>query len=217
MSAPAKAARTSPAAAAPGARRRGPATREAILTQALHLFARKGYEATSVRDLSQAVGVSDAALYRHFAAKDDIAAELFQTHFGNFARSIRKIGAASANIHELVHLLADLLCTLHDDTPDVFRFILLHQHEHLRFVHDESNAVAALVALMATAHARGEIVIEEAELAAAIALGSAIQPAVFQIYGRLPGPLRTRQQTIEAAILRSLGAAPAADSATDST
>ena len=47
-------------------------TKEAILNAALRLFARAGYEAVSVSDISGALGMSKGALYRHFQSKRDI-------------------------------------------------------------------------------------------------------------------------------------------------
>ena len=187
------------------ARRRGPATREKILQESLAHFARKGFDATSVRDISQAVGVSDAALYRHFPSKEAIAAELFRHHFGELARAIREAGASASNFSSLIETLTGILCTLHDSSPDVFAFILLNQHEHLRFVGDDGNVVAEIAAIMTAASARGDIAIADGELAAAIALGAAVQPAVFKLYGRLPGPLIDRQPVISRAIIAALG------------
>ena len=43
--------------------------RERILTQALHLFARDGYEAVSVSSIAGALGITKGALYRHYPSK----------------------------------------------------------------------------------------------------------------------------------------------------
>ena len=56
------------------------------------LFAEKGVDGATIRDLSQAVGVADAALYRYFGSKDAIAAELFARHYGALAQRIAEIG-----------------------------------------------------------------------------------------------------------------------------
>lgn len=48
----------------------------ALLEIGARLFAEKGYEATSMRDISDAAGVSKALLYHHFASKDDIYARI---------------------------------------------------------------------------------------------------------------------------------------------
>ena len=47
-------------------------TREEILEAALELFAVNGYEATSISQIADAVGVRKASLYNHFANKQDI-------------------------------------------------------------------------------------------------------------------------------------------------
>jgi AcrR family transcriptional regulator len=47
-------------------------TRERILDVALDLFTQKGFDGTSLREISERLGVTKAALYYHFASKDDI-------------------------------------------------------------------------------------------------------------------------------------------------
>ena len=47
--------------------------RERIVDVALDLFARQGYQGTSLRHIAERLGVSKAAVYHHFHAKDDIA------------------------------------------------------------------------------------------------------------------------------------------------
>lgn len=50
----------------------GPDTREKLLTAALDLFAAQGFAATSVRQIAEAVGVRDSAIYGHFESKQAI-------------------------------------------------------------------------------------------------------------------------------------------------
>ena len=47
-------------------------TKEQILTTALHLFARDGYEAVSVSQIAGELGITKGALYRHYQSKRDI-------------------------------------------------------------------------------------------------------------------------------------------------
>ena len=47
-------------------------TKEAILTAALRLFARDGYEAVSVSQIAGELGMTKSALYRHYQNKRDI-------------------------------------------------------------------------------------------------------------------------------------------------
>ena len=47
-------------------------TKERILSQALTLFAQKGYEAVSVEEIAAAVGIKAPSLYKHYKGKRDI-------------------------------------------------------------------------------------------------------------------------------------------------
>ncbi|ETR78768.1 TetR family transcriptional regulator [Afipia sp. P52-10] len=43
-----------------------------ILTEAARIFARKGYEGASMRDIAEACGISKSLLYHHFNSKEEI-------------------------------------------------------------------------------------------------------------------------------------------------
>jgi AcrR family transcriptional regulator len=51
-------------------------TKQRILDIALELFIEKGYDKTSLREIAERLGFSKAAVYYHFASKDDILAAL---------------------------------------------------------------------------------------------------------------------------------------------
>jgi AcrR family transcriptional regulator len=51
-------------------------TRERIQHVALDLFTEQGYEATSLREIAERLGVTKAALYYHFRTKDEIVQSL---------------------------------------------------------------------------------------------------------------------------------------------
>jgi AcrR family transcriptional regulator len=54
----------------------GSRTRDRILDAALTLFAEKGYEATSMREIAEQLGITKPALYYHFDSKEDIVRAL---------------------------------------------------------------------------------------------------------------------------------------------
>ncbi|MEU6426734.1 helix-turn-helix domain-containing protein [Microbispora sp. NPDC046973] len=53
-------------------------TRSRIQEVAITLFTEQGYEATSLREIAEALGVTKAALYYHFRTKEDIVASLIE-------------------------------------------------------------------------------------------------------------------------------------------
>ena len=54
-------------------------TKQEILDAALKLFSVQGYEATSISQLAEAVGIRKASLYSHFENKQAILDALIQT------------------------------------------------------------------------------------------------------------------------------------------
>ena len=60
-----------------------------LLMRAASLIARKGFEATSMRDLAKAIDSSLAGLYHYFSSKEDL---LFQLQYRTFAVAARVAG-----------------------------------------------------------------------------------------------------------------------------
>ena len=65
--------------------------RPVIVRAATLLFAERGIDATSMREIAQAAGVRDAAIYRHFVGKDDLAREIFMSWYGWHCRELQQI------------------------------------------------------------------------------------------------------------------------------
>jgi AcrR family transcriptional regulator len=87
-------------------------TRQRILDVALELFGAKGYAGTSIADLAKRLGVSKAALYYHFAAKDEILEALVAQPMAGFQALAD--GASGRP-------LGDLLGAIVDHTAGLYR------------------------------------------------------------------------------------------------
>jgi AcrR family transcriptional regulator len=55
-------------------------TRERLLRAAADVFAERGYDGTRVADIAAAAGVSNGAMYAHFASKADLLVDALRTH-----------------------------------------------------------------------------------------------------------------------------------------
>ncbi|ALV52610.1 TetR/AcrR family transcriptional regulator [Streptomyces althioticus] len=75
-----------PARRGPGRPRRaerdGPSTRELILREATELFAARGPEGTSLRDIAARVGIDVSSLHHHFPAKEELYDACFERVHG---------------------------------------------------------------------------------------------------------------------------------------
>ena len=75
-------------------------TKERILTTALQLFARDGYEAVSVSDIAQALGMTKGALYKHYRNKRDIFDSMLKRMLELDSSAARQYGMPEQNLNE---------------------------------------------------------------------------------------------------------------------
>lgn len=67
-------------------------TKQRILDAALELFSTQGFEATSIAQIADAVGVRKASLYSHFDSKQDILDRLIESIMEDYAKhSVRSL------------------------------------------------------------------------------------------------------------------------------
>jgi AcrR family transcriptional regulator len=70
--------------------------RPSIVREATRLFSRHGIDGTSMRDIADGAGVREAAIYRHFASKDELAREIFLSWYDWYCRELQRITSGSA-------------------------------------------------------------------------------------------------------------------------
>jgi AcrR family transcriptional regulator len=63
-------------------------TRDALIEAAMELFAAKGYECATVREITDAVDVSERTFFRYFASKEDLVLSFVQDGLAGFAAAL---------------------------------------------------------------------------------------------------------------------------------
>jgi AcrR family transcriptional regulator len=103
-------------------------THAQILVVALKLFADKGYEATSMREIAEQLGISKPALYYHFDSKEDIVRGILGDMMSQFVDLVDWARDQDPS-PELGSLVLDRwtdIVQAHGST--MFRFMLANQH-----------------------------------------------------------------------------------------
>ena len=143
-------------------------TRERILKVANELFTEQGYEGTSLREISDRLGITKAALYYHFRSKEEILTTLLKPFFVLLDDLLGRLEDA----HD-VEAWADALTwmvTKIFDYLDFFRLMGSNRHvvelllESVEHDHTEMHA-----RIEAAAHAAASSVAEEVRMIAALA------------------------------------------------
>ena len=162
-------------------------TRERIEQAAMRLFVAKGVTDTSVRDIARAVDLSEGALYRHFASKDDLVWSLFERHYVQFARELHLVAEQRPTPRAKVTAMIREFCRAHDENPTLFRFLLFVQHGQLAKLAPETlTPVHVIRTVLAQAIDAGDLPNQDPDLATALLFGVVLEPVQFAAYGRLP-------------------------------
>ena len=74
--------------------------KELIVQKAIELFARDGFEATSIQKLAEASGVAQGLLYRHFKNKHDLLLHLVRMGVTQIAATLQPYHNPDLNFHE---------------------------------------------------------------------------------------------------------------------
>ena len=109
-----------------------PSTRERILDIALELFVEQGYDKTSLRDISERLGTTKAALYYHFKRKQDILLELHLRLHALGREALEHLERLEDG-QQRVAAWPVLVDRFIDQVIDNRELVLLHQRNHNAF------------------------------------------------------------------------------------
>lgn len=86
---------------APKKRKQGIATARAILDVAADLFARRGYDGVSVREIAKGAGIRESSVYNHFFSKADILNALYD----EFIRLVPQTRPSEAELDQMLEIM----------------------------------------------------------------------------------------------------------------
>jgi AcrR family transcriptional regulator len=147
--------------------------RPTIVRAATALFAEKGIDATSMRDIADAAGVREAAIYRHFTGKDELARDIFLSWYGWYCTELERIVNGSAStVEQLREIVRHEFAAVTDHSH---AFVYFCENE-ARFVHDLPAGVISarriFTAFITAGQARGELRMASPELLADMVSGA---------------------------------------------
>jgi AcrR family transcriptional regulator len=150
----------------------GPRTAAAIRRVGLRLIYRRGFEATSLRELAAEVGIQAASLYNHIRTKQDLLFDLIRVHMENLlAQTDAALAEAGTGATEpLVAFIAHHVVYHLEKKQEVFvaNFELraLEPQHHATIVTMRRAYEGKLIALLDVGVAAGEFEIRDTRITA---------------------------------------------------
>src|SRR5215475_11591662 len=79
--------------------------KQRILAAVRRVFAHKGLEGTTTRELAKEAGVSEALLYKHYPSKEALYQAMLETCDGEFMGEVKKLTSLEPSTSTLVTLV----------------------------------------------------------------------------------------------------------------
>ncbi|MCX8163788.1 MAG: TetR/AcrR family transcriptional regulator [Aquificaceae bacterium] len=103
-------------------------TKERILEASMKLFSEKGIRETTIKDIAKQVGVTEGAIYRHFASKDEIVLGLFQTYSEDFYRRLISAVRGESSYRERFSETIRAFLSFCFENPSAFKYLSLFHY-----------------------------------------------------------------------------------------
>jgi AcrR family transcriptional regulator len=100
-------------------------TRAKLLTTAASLFRKKGYSATSTREIASALGIQNASLYYHIGGKEDLLFELSVESMKQLCERVEKAARDHTDIRERIRAMMHAHATACLEDQDKFATTIL--------------------------------------------------------------------------------------------
>lgn len=147
-----------------------------MIQKSLSLFAAKGYDAVSVRHIAKAAGVSEAALYKHFKGKEDLALYIFTAIIKEYTQQIKRIDDKVLGAIEKLCAIVNLTYDFYQEYPEAIRFTLLSQYSFWDSIAEEIKPHFVYRKILEEGMAKGEIPKQEVYFLITVFSGIMLQP-----------------------------------------
>jgi AcrR family transcriptional regulator len=164
--------------------------RPRIIRAATTLFAKRGVDATSMRDIADAAGVREAAIYRHFPSKEEMSRDIFVSWYGWYSRQLDAIVRGPGGAKDKVYGVARLELSAAEEHTEAFTYFCENEARFLRALPAGVPRVRdVLIALITEGQQRREVKAGDARLLADMLSGALCTVALTSIRRRRRGDL----------------------------
>lgn len=106
-------------------------TKSRIIDAALEMISKNGYAGTNIRELSETLGLSKAAMYRHFESKEDLWNSIYNRmalYYTERFGSVNNLPPVPSSCEELITMTMNMVnFTVHDSKIVQMRKIIMSE------------------------------------------------------------------------------------------
>lgn len=188
-------------------RRCRPSHRDELLEAALRLFAAHGVKNTTIRDITGAVGVTEAALYRHWPSKQALAEELIEQASAELTERLGEAADNAPTPETKLAAVIDGLFTYHEQDRDRFDLVVHVAHLDPSMVENRTSRPSTVVLPVLREGIRSGVFRKTSpELALALIIGAVARTTQLRRMGVIKGPAAGSRRAIREMVLRALSA-----------
>lgn len=104
-------------------------TKQEIIKTAVYLFNKKGFSATSVQDIADALNVTKAALYYYISSKEEILYEIFDQTMTTAELRLKNLMKKKIPVEELIReIIYNQIMAFIDEMPNIAIFFTEKAH-----------------------------------------------------------------------------------------
>jgi len=100
-------------------------TSERILRKAEEILANEGYDGLSMRKIAARVGISQAAIYRHYSDKAQLVARIVAAGYGRLVAMAERVFAAQGSAEDKLRSAIRGYIELSLERPELFKAVML--------------------------------------------------------------------------------------------
>jgi TetR/AcrR family fatty acid metabolism transcriptional regulator len=187
--------------------------RDQILSAAVHVFAREGFEATRMSDVAREAGVAYGLVYHYFGSKDAVLLAVFREAWSRLLAAVALAEETGETAAEQLALVVKIVLRVWRDEPDLVRLLVreVTRSSHISAELDEiGRAFTSLERIVRRGQAEGIFRASvDARLAAWMLYGALEEVLTGWVHGQLPDDpeaVAAAEREIATTFLAGLGA-----------
>ncbi len=186
----------------------------------MRVFARQGYHASRVGDITAEAGVAHGLLYHYFSSKDEVLETIFRETWSTLLEAMHRVEAGDEPAQEQLRQVAAILLRSWRNDPDLVRVLVrevARSPELGARVDQISEVFQAIERMVARGQERGQLaVVVEPRLASWIFYGAIEEILTGWVLGQLPDSdddVRRAEHAVVGVVVGGLTGTPAPSAA----